>query len=224
MLLKLSVLLAFLCINCRGLCGDSLLDPGETCDDGNLSNEDGCSSSCLIEYNYKCLQNSENRTVCYIDKPFSAFLQYIALTNPYELNLSFNKPLNFSASFLANRTNLSISGLNSSQFSWEMSENAQLFRVKLVFQVSFLSQFATLSFNNSDEGIKDVFAETLGVGSLSVSARIPLFIIYSEIAENFMVFMKYFIQFVFVTMLFCFVPLSILNSLTVFWSFLGNLC
>ncbi|MBN2095782.1 DUF4215 domain-containing protein [Candidatus Peregrinibacteria bacterium] len=31
------------------LCGNSILEFGETCDDGNLTNGDGCSSTCLLE-------------------------------------------------------------------------------------------------------------------------------------------------------------------------------
>ncbi|MAJ61836.1 MAG: hypothetical protein CBC48_19085 [bacterium TMED88] len=31
------------------LCGDEIIDPGETCDDGNTQSGDGCSSVCLIE-------------------------------------------------------------------------------------------------------------------------------------------------------------------------------
>ncbi|MDH5720752.1 MAG: DUF4215 domain-containing protein [Spirochaetia bacterium] len=33
-----------------GICGDSALNPGETCDDGNLTSGDGCSNSCQIEW------------------------------------------------------------------------------------------------------------------------------------------------------------------------------
>lgn len=32
-----------------GNCGNSLLSPGEQCDDGNTTNGDGCSDSCLVE-------------------------------------------------------------------------------------------------------------------------------------------------------------------------------
>ena len=32
------------------VCGDGTTDPGEECDDGNISNNDGCSSNCLIEF------------------------------------------------------------------------------------------------------------------------------------------------------------------------------
>ncbi len=32
-----------------GVCGDSTMDAGEQCDDGNLTNGDGCSSKCTVE-------------------------------------------------------------------------------------------------------------------------------------------------------------------------------
>ena len=31
-------------------CGDGTTDPGEECDDGGISNDDGCSSNCIIEF------------------------------------------------------------------------------------------------------------------------------------------------------------------------------
>jgi cysteine-rich repeat protein len=33
-----------------GFCGDGTTDPPEECDDGNISNNDGCSSNCLNEF------------------------------------------------------------------------------------------------------------------------------------------------------------------------------
>lgn len=35
-------------------CGDGNLDVGETCDDGNTANSDGCSSTCATELGYTC--------------------------------------------------------------------------------------------------------------------------------------------------------------------------
>jgi cysteine-rich repeat protein len=35
--------------NQNGVCGDGVRDPGEECDDGNLTNGDGCSASCTIQ-------------------------------------------------------------------------------------------------------------------------------------------------------------------------------
>ena len=34
---------------CHAICGDGTLEPGEQCDDGNVTNGDGCSSTCHIE-------------------------------------------------------------------------------------------------------------------------------------------------------------------------------
>jgi cysteine-rich repeat protein len=33
----------------RGVCGNSIIEPGEQCDDGNTNSNDGCSSTCQIE-------------------------------------------------------------------------------------------------------------------------------------------------------------------------------
>ena len=35
-------------------CGNSVLDGIETCDDGNTTGGDGCSSSCQVEAGYQC--------------------------------------------------------------------------------------------------------------------------------------------------------------------------
>ena len=35
-------------------CGNSVLDPGEQCDDGNTSNGDGCSNTCQVESGWTC--------------------------------------------------------------------------------------------------------------------------------------------------------------------------
>lgn len=37
-----------------GECGNSIIEEGVQCDDGNTNNGDGCSSSCLIESNWVC--------------------------------------------------------------------------------------------------------------------------------------------------------------------------
>ena len=39
---------------CSSACGDGNLDPGEDCDDGNLLDNDGCSSKCKIEGGFAC--------------------------------------------------------------------------------------------------------------------------------------------------------------------------
>jgi cysteine-rich repeat protein len=41
---------------CEGgaVCGNSILDPGEQCDDGNATPGDGCSETCQVESGYQC--------------------------------------------------------------------------------------------------------------------------------------------------------------------------
>jgi cysteine-rich repeat protein len=39
---------------CTTTCGDGKVDPGEQCDDGNLTSGDGCSSKCGLESGYSC--------------------------------------------------------------------------------------------------------------------------------------------------------------------------
>ena len=48
---------------CVFLCGNSILDTGEQCDDGNTANGDGCSSTCQIEATYQCV-NSPMPSLC----------------------------------------------------------------------------------------------------------------------------------------------------------------
>ena len=39
------------------VCGNGIIQSGETCDDGNLSNGDGCSSTCQVEPGFSCTGN-----------------------------------------------------------------------------------------------------------------------------------------------------------------------
>ncbi|PKN25689.1 MAG: hypothetical protein CVU65_07980 [Deltaproteobacteria bacterium HGW-Deltaproteobacteria-22] len=39
---------------CTGTCGNGIMETGESCDDGNASNMDGCSSSCDVEVGWEC--------------------------------------------------------------------------------------------------------------------------------------------------------------------------
>jgi cysteine-rich repeat protein len=42
------------CNDGPAVCGNSITEAGETCDDGNLSNSDGCSATCQEEGGYQC--------------------------------------------------------------------------------------------------------------------------------------------------------------------------
>lgn len=41
------------------VCGNSVLDPGEGCDDGNNTNGDGCTMNCAVELGQACTQDSQ---------------------------------------------------------------------------------------------------------------------------------------------------------------------
>ncbi|MBN2695336.1 choice-of-anchor D domain-containing protein, partial [bacterium] len=43
---------------CFDTCGDGIKSTGEECDDGNTDNDDGCSSSCIIESGWSCSNNN----------------------------------------------------------------------------------------------------------------------------------------------------------------------
>lgn len=223
-----SLIFFYLILKVSNKCGDYIIETGEACDDGNTISDDGCSNDCLIEDNYKCYNNSQQYSVCYISKPFSADLHLVS-TNPFELNLIFTKPfLKYDPEFIKLRIIMTISGLKIFEdFSWnlESSSNDKEFKLFIYFNsnISFVSKKAVINFNNSDGAIIDIYNESLGIGSQTLSVILPIYINYSQIEENFMIFMEYFISFVFFSMLFCFIPLSILNALTVFWSFLGSL-
>ncbi len=43
-------------IVCAVRCGDGFRGPGEECDDGNLIDDDGCSTRCEEERNFRCFE------------------------------------------------------------------------------------------------------------------------------------------------------------------------
>jgi len=47
---------------CAPTCGNGNLEPGEECDDGNLVNGDGCSSTCQIEQGFTCTPTTKPDT------------------------------------------------------------------------------------------------------------------------------------------------------------------
>lgn len=80
-------------------CGDAVLsaDTNEQCDDGNLSDDDGCSASCQIEYAIFCEQVPElalgNMTVDLADGT-NAFVSSCVTAAAPEVVLSFTAPAN----------------------------------------------------------------------------------------------------------------------------------
>ncbi len=60
---------------CTAVCGDGLLFPGETCDDGNTTNGDGCSSTCTIEPGSTCVT---------VTAPLPAYLDVPAIYRDFD--------------------------------------------------------------------------------------------------------------------------------------------
>jgi cysteine-rich repeat protein len=46
--------IARLALNLTVACGNNLVEPGETCDDGGVAAGDGCSATCQVEAGYEC--------------------------------------------------------------------------------------------------------------------------------------------------------------------------
>ena len=59
------------------VCGDGLVDAGEQCDDGDLDNDDGCSSTCTIEPDAQC---SGEPSVCITGIPAVSEWGLVAMT------------------------------------------------------------------------------------------------------------------------------------------------
>jgi cysteine-rich repeat protein len=49
---------------CVSSCGNGVVDPGEQCDDGFVTDGDGCSSKCLVESPYICTNTPGQASVC----------------------------------------------------------------------------------------------------------------------------------------------------------------
>ncbi|MBI2666303.1 DUF4215 domain-containing protein, partial [Candidatus Woesearchaeota archaeon] len=50
---------------CQLQCGDGIVGVGETCDDGNIAENDGCSNTCIEEEGYSCTETSgTSASVC----------------------------------------------------------------------------------------------------------------------------------------------------------------
>lgn len=76
--------------NCQEICGDGKNLGQYQCDDGNKINGDGCSSTCFIEYGYKCTHGADLLDVCVNILLPTATLQLLKGLN---LAILFSKPI-----------------------------------------------------------------------------------------------------------------------------------
>lgn len=146
LLIMLCLLFFFLPSLLISSCGDGIFTPSslELCDDGNKISGDGCDSQCQVEKDFKCTKNLNETSLCFLKKPFSAFLEYVPLSNPFVFNLSFSKPMimeNFSNPDLFK---LDVPSLSSS-FEYRIKEkktNNQTIFLEVSFNESFQNKVA----------------------------------------------------------------------------------
>lgn len=50
--------------SCSNICGDGILVAEEECDDGNIADNDGCSSSCSVEAAHYCINTNMSTSNC----------------------------------------------------------------------------------------------------------------------------------------------------------------
>jgi len=64
------------------VCGNSIVESGEQCDDGNLIDGDGCSSSCIFEFSEACQGNMDNGDgMCMVRIEVDTNDVYLSVTN-----------------------------------------------------------------------------------------------------------------------------------------------
>lgn len=110
--------------NCTEICGDGILF-NLGCDDGNLINGDGCSSTCTVESGWACPGGSSTaRSVCTTPSNYTATLTYSVknstrnsiwwtfLITPYDSNIEL---IDFSNSALV-RCNISLQNITLANF------------------------------------------------------------------------------------------------------------
>lgn len=213
-------------ITTHGVCGNGIRDPGEQCDDGNLNSYDGCSSSCTIEVNYLCVPDPQSsQDICYQDTPLTAELNYVAHSSPPKVELRFNHPIVYrKLSNMALTMFVQIGqDFNGSIFTWTLEENPnyihrnQSFFLVIAFQESVLKRTFTLTFFQPAY-VRDIFNKSLSTGSCVLSTKVPSMVIFSETSQSFIRFSKgLFLSVMVVMLIFC-LPLSIVNSLGIFWN------
>ena len=213
-------------VTTHGICGNGIRDPDEQCDDGNDNNYDGCSSSCTIEVNYLCVIDPQtSKDICYQDTPLTAELNYIAHSSPPKVELRFNHPIIYRRlSNMALTMFVQIGqDFNGSIFTWTLEENPnfihrnQSFFLIITFQESFLKRTLSLTFFNPTY-FHDIYNKSLTSSSCVLSTSIPSMVIFSETSNSFIRFSKgLFLSVMVVMLIFC-LPLSIVNSLGIFWN------
>lgn len=190
------------------MCGDGirytndeyLLKEYLECDDGNIKNGDGCSSTCAIESGYEC----EHKTPLKADECTSSeddeeeipeFDDYLDVETLYSDTEEFKASLTFqedntkfiqitftnnpiSKNYLMYRTKITIDVLETSEFEYEMQFlNDNVMEIQFLFQKSFRNAEMLVVFEKH-ETIEDVYLQALETESVPV--EISLVTVYTS--------------------------------------------
>lgn len=83
------------CMTAPPICGDNIFLPPEACDDGNLDNNDGCSSLCTVETDFVCEPNifpGFFNSICYFVGEITlrvVYIEKVDTANQIEIFLEF---------------------------------------------------------------------------------------------------------------------------------------
>lgn len=109
---------------CKEICGDGRVLGQLQCDDGNVNNDDGCSSSCEVEHGWECSNPPGLPSACKDQKPPEALLSYLKATDSgYELIYSFSETV-YLAEDINSLASVDISGITLFSYSFEQTTTA----------------------------------------------------------------------------------------------------
>ncbi|CAK92321.1 unnamed protein product (macronuclear) [Paramecium tetraurelia] len=142
---------------CQSICGDGYITLEEQCDDGNLLDNDGCNSNCLIEHYFICGNTCTNKPSWHFqiqqnkfDKYYSDQRQYHITIKNYESNIDKEQ---LQLSYV--KTN-QLYPSNCGQFNYTISKSSiskigyQQFIIKLhLYQQCIDQQLSIMLFNDS---------------------------------------------------------------------------
>lgn len=209
----------------KAICGDGVRNGEEQCDDNNTISGDGCSNVCVIEAFYDC--SGKNGTYCYDKRPPYCILEapenhFFMKLNVY---LKFSKIMENIDFRNTTLVKISVSGLNSStDFEWDYNvlDDKKTYNFVFYFKVSFQRRILEITFLKP-QLIHDL--HNISITQISYSVKTPIweFIYYTESNLNFFNIIDIVISYLMIVLLFAFVPLLILDSLSIFWIYIEML-